>query len=149
MLDIQYRMHPSISRFPSSEFYNFALRDGTVDSEGNILSSLMPPTSSHLQVDAVTGNRPSVVFLDHAGSETMKDRSRVNHNEANIVCSIVEDLLLQNEVRWRYIAFGSIYIYSHLTEPSRRRYRHHRSLRGPNIAPRPLVQHKCGISHPF
>ena len=99
MLDIQYRMHPSISRFPSSEFYNFSLQDGTVDSAGNISSRLMPPMSNQLEVNAVTGNRPSVVFLDHAGSETMKDRSRVNHNEANIVCSIVEDLLLQNEVR--------------------------------------------------
>jgi len=97
MLDVQYRMHPSISRFPSSEFYNFSLQDGTVDSAGNVLSRLMPPTSNHLQVDAVTGNRPSVVFLDHAGSESTKDRSRVNHNEANIVCSIVEDLLIQNE----------------------------------------------------
>lgn len=99
MLDVQYRMHPSISRFPSSEFYNFSLHDGTVDSNGNIMSRLTPPTSSHLEVDTVTGNRPSVVFLDHAGKETAKDRSRVNHNEANIVCSIVEDLLLQNEVR--------------------------------------------------
>ena len=98
MLDVQYRMHPSISRFPSSEFYNFSLHDGTVDSAGNILASLTPPSSSHLPVDASTGNRPSVVFLDHAGSESLKDRSRVNHNEANIVCSVVEDLLLQNEV---------------------------------------------------
>src|ERR1700709_1197581 len=36
MLDVQYRMHPSISRFPSLEFYNFSLQDGTVDSAGNI-----------------------------------------------------------------------------------------------------------------
>ena len=98
MLDVQYRMHPSISRVPSSEFYDFCLHDGTVDSAGNVLSRLMPPMSNHLEADAVTGNRPSVVFLDHSGWETMKDRSRVNHNEANIVCSIVEDLLLQNEV---------------------------------------------------
>lgn len=98
MLDVQYRMHPSISRFPSSEFYNFSLHDGTVDAAGNIMAGLMPPTSSHLEVDAVTGNRPSVVFLDHSGSESMKDRSRVNHNEANIVCSVIEDLLLHNDV---------------------------------------------------
>ncbi|KAH7924454.1 P-loop containing nucleoside triphosphate hydrolase protein [Leucogyrophana mollusca] len=97
MLDIQYRMHPSISRFPSLEFYNFSLQDGTVDSAGNVPPKLLPPLSSHLEVDATTGNRPSVVFLDHAGSESAKDRSRVNWNEANIVCSVVEDLLLQNE----------------------------------------------------
>ncbi|KAF8583439.1 P-loop containing nucleoside triphosphate hydrolase protein [Ramaria rubella] len=90
MLDMQYRMHPSLSRFPSSEFYDFSLRDGTVP------SALLPPTSAHLQVDPATGHRPSVIFLDHAGGEEMKDRSRVNHNEARIVCAVIEDLLMSN-----------------------------------------------------
>ncbi|KAF9219331.1 P-loop containing nucleoside triphosphate hydrolase protein [Gyrodon lividus] len=97
MLDIQYRMHPSISRFPSLEFYDLSLQDGTVDTAGNISPKLLPPLSSHLPVDTLTGRRPSIVFLDHGGSEAAKDRSRVNWNEARIVCSIVEDLLLQNE----------------------------------------------------
>lgn len=97
MLDVQYRMHPSISRFPSLEFYDFALQDGTVDSAGNIHPMLLPPLSSHLERDVLTGHRPSVVFIDHGGAETSKDRSTVNWNEAHIVCSIVEDLLLQNE----------------------------------------------------
>ena len=98
MLDIQYRMHPDISRFPSAEFYNFSLSDGTVDSVGNVASFLDPPISSHLTANPATGNRPSLIFLDHAGSESIKDRSRVNWNEAHIVCSIVEDLLLHNKV---------------------------------------------------
>ena len=98
MLDVQYRMHPFISQFPSLEFYNLSLRDGTVDAFGNISPKLLPPLSSHLPVDASTGHRMPVVFLDHGGSETAKDRSRVNCNEAHIVCSIVEDLLLKNEV---------------------------------------------------
>lgn len=98
MLDIQYRMHPDISRFPSAEFYNFSLSDGTVDSVGNVAPFLDPPISSHLRANPATGNRPSLIFLDHAGSESVKDRSRVNWNEAHIVCSIVEDLLLHNEV---------------------------------------------------
>ncbi|KAG2076441.1 P-loop containing nucleoside triphosphate hydrolase protein [Suillus decipiens] len=97
MLDVQYRMHPSISRFPSLEFYDLALQDGTVDSAGNIHPMLLPPLSSHLEEDVLTGHRPSVVFIDHGGAETFRDRSRVNWNEAHIVCSIVEDLLLQNE----------------------------------------------------
>ncbi|KAG2035496.1 P-loop containing nucleoside triphosphate hydrolase protein [Suillus americanus] len=97
MLDVQYRMHPSISRFPSLEFYDFALQDGTVDTAGNIHPMLLPPLSSHLEQNVLTGHRPSVVFIDHGGAETLKDRSRVNWNEAHIVCSIVEDLLLQNE----------------------------------------------------
>jgi superfamily I DNA and/or RNA helicase len=94
MLDVQYRMHPSISRFPSLEFYDFALQDGTVDSSGNIHPMLLPPLSSHLEQNILTGHRPSVVFIDHGGAETLKDRSRVNWNEAHIVCSIVEDLTL-------------------------------------------------------
>lgn len=97
MLDIQYRMHPTISHFPSLEFYNMSLQDGTVDAAGNVSPDLDPPLSSHLEVDTLTGRRPSVVFLDHGGSEMAKDRSRVNWNEAHIVCSIIEDLLLRNE----------------------------------------------------
>ncbi|KAK0236890.1 P-loop containing nucleoside triphosphate hydrolase protein [Armillaria nabsnona] len=95
MLDIQYRMHPAISAFPSLEFYGTSLLDGTVDSGGNILSRLAPPNSQHLTKDG-NGDRPSVVFLDHAGEESSKDRSRVNWNEAHIVASVVEDLLLTN-----------------------------------------------------
>lgn len=96
MLDVQYRMHPTISRFPSLEFYNLNLRDGTVDSGGTVQPWLQPPASQHLKEDSLTGNRPSVIFLDHAGAESIKDRSRVNHSEARIVASVVEDLLLNN-----------------------------------------------------
>jgi superfamily I DNA and/or RNA helicase len=98
MLNIQYRMHPTISRFPSAEFYNLSLRDGTTDSVGNPISALQPPISRHLMLNPVTGTQPSIVFLDHSGSETAKDRSRVNHNEAHILCGVVEDLLISNEV---------------------------------------------------
>ena len=92
-------MHPDISRFPSAEFYDFSVSDGTVDPTGKVVSFLDPPISSHLTANPATGNRPSLIFLDHAGSESIKDRSRVNWNEAHIVCSIVEDLLLHNRVR--------------------------------------------------
>ncbi|KIY48565.1 hypothetical protein FISHEDRAFT_65684 [Fistulina hepatica ATCC 64428] len=56
MLNVQYRMHLTISQFPSSEFYNFELRDGT----------------------------------------SSRDCCRINHSEANIVASLVEDFLLKN-----------------------------------------------------
>ncbi|TFK69818.1 P-loop containing nucleoside triphosphate hydrolase protein, partial [Pluteus cervinus] len=94
MLDTQYRMHPEISRFPASEFYDHALRDGTVDSIGNIHDRLRPPVSSHLS--DLSSESPSVIFIDHAGSESMEDHSRVNPDEALIVISIIEDLLLNN-----------------------------------------------------
>ncbi|KAJ7058102.1 P-loop containing nucleoside triphosphate hydrolase protein [Mycena amicta] len=95
MLDTQYRMHPGISLFPSAEFYNFLLQDGTVDAGGNVSPHLVPPNSVHLKEDA-DGNRPAVIFLDHNGNESMRDKSRVNHNEAAIVLGVVEDLLLNN-----------------------------------------------------
>ncbi|KAF8335696.1 P-loop containing nucleoside triphosphate hydrolase protein [Cantharellus anzutake] len=96
MLDRQYRMHPSISKFPSKEFYGTRLLDGTVDSKGQVSAKLNPPKSSHLVLNPSTGNSPSAVFLDHGGPEARKDRSLVNHNEAAIVCSVVVDLLLNN-----------------------------------------------------
>ncbi|KAJ7147397.1 P-loop containing nucleoside triphosphate hydrolase protein [Mycena filopes] len=89
MLDIQYRMHPGISFFPSREFYNFSLHDGTVDAEGLALPRF---DAAHDE----KGNRPAVIFLDHAGGESLKDKSRVNQNEAQIVVGVVEDLLLNN-----------------------------------------------------
>lgn len=98
MLDIQYRMHPTISQFPSKEFYSCSLKDGTVDADGNVPPRLFPPESTVFPVGIDAPKRPSVVFLDHVGAESMKDRSRVNWNEAHIVCSLVEDLLLNNEV---------------------------------------------------
>lgn len=105
MLDIQYRMHPTISHFPSTEFYNFSLRDGTVDALGNVPSRLLPPSSTLPLLHS--GNKPSVIFLDHYGQESLKDRSRINSIEAHIACSLVEDLLLSNDVREHFFAFMS------------------------------------------
>jgi superfamily I DNA and/or RNA helicase len=99
MLDMQYRMHPAISHFPSTEFYDSTLMNGTVDAVGNVQPRLLPPSSRHLQPqDGEIGGRPSVIFLDHSGNESLKDRSRVNHHEAHIIASVVEDLLLTNPV---------------------------------------------------
>lgn len=101
MLNIQYRMHPRISHFPSREFYDMSLFDGTVDGSGVVASHFLPPSTSLLDLvpSATPRVHPSVVFLHHGGGESMKDRSRVNITEAHIVCSLVEDLLLHNPVR--------------------------------------------------
>ncbi|KAF8272687.1 P-loop containing nucleoside triphosphate hydrolase protein, partial [Lactarius quietus] len=131
MLDMQYRMHPEISRFPSSEFYARSLKDGTVDSGGNILAQLQPPLSEHLVINTLTGDRPSVVFLDHDGLEAMKDRSRINVTDAAIVCAVIEDLLRQNDVSLRgedigvispYIAQISLLNYLLNVDPDRREH---------------------------
>lgn len=126
MLDTQYRMHPSISQFPAAEFYRGSVRDGTVDARtGRVSVGLEPPRSVYFRaldlsapesVDEGSESQgseeqseshgrekeipktPSVIFLDHAGKETSKDRSRVNHTEAQIIASVVVDLLLSNPV---------------------------------------------------
>ncbi|KIK55179.1 hypothetical protein GYMLUDRAFT_176062 [Collybiopsis luxurians FD-317 M1] len=98
MLNIQYRMHPAISHFPSLEFYNNALLDGTADISGHVLPRLMPPSVSPALLPLIrTSSRPPVIFLDHSGNESIKSKSRVNLNEAHIVASVVEDLLLNND----------------------------------------------------
>ena len=111
MLNTQYRMHPEISQFPAREFYDLALRDGTVDAVGNALPGLEPPESKHLKVLSRSPRfnttkerklRPSVIFLDHNGNESMKGRSKVNVTEAHLVASVVEDLLLVNPVSCWY-----------------------------------------------
>ena len=51
-----------------------------------------------VQCEEEIKNGPSVIFLDHAGKETTRDRSRVNHTEAHIITSVVVDLLLSNPV---------------------------------------------------
>lgn len=106
MLDVQYRMHPSLCRFPSSEFYNFSLRDGTVDGRGEVAAGLLPPASRHLGMDAATGRRASVIFLDHGWGEERKDRSRVNDGEAGIVCGVISDLLVNNPVSARGLCWA-------------------------------------------
>jgi len=155
MLDTQYRMHPGISLFPSTEFYLGGVRDGTVDAEGNVHPGLAPPKSVYLSavgsprslreglglkldymlaVDGGLGDgsaerlgrlaqprtlgksaqehsevearqTASVIFLDHEGNESLKDRSRVNHAEAHIIASVVVDLLLSNPVSIEYYFF--------------------------------------------
>ncbi|KAH7100425.1 P-loop containing nucleoside triphosphate hydrolase protein [Auriculariales sp. MPI-PUGE-AT-0066] len=112
MLDVQYRMHPDLSRFPASEFYDKTLLDGTVSAvTGEVAAALRPPRSRFLArrtlddveagVDvALDGAEEeemhNMVFLDHRHPEATRDRSLVNIGEALLVCDVVEDLLLQN-----------------------------------------------------
>lgn len=98
MLAKQYRMHPQISKFPSHEFYDQKLQDGTVDSTGMPDSNWAPPISSFLPFNPVTGRWPSAIFLDHNTLETRRGRSIENINEADIICHVIEDLLVKNPV---------------------------------------------------
>jgi superfamily I DNA and/or RNA helicase len=98
MLNIQYRMHPIISDFPRREFYDAALKDGTVLPSGSILSELSPPKSRHLSARKrnLTDQIAPLLFIHHDNREEARDRSKVNFEEMNIVIAILEDLLLSN-----------------------------------------------------
>ena len=101
MLDTQYRMHPDISTFPSKEFYGAALKDGTLDRDGNAFPHLSAPVSSFSEIIQPDGRYLHVLFLDHGGSggyETKRDSSYENIQEAKIICSVIEDLLIRNPV---------------------------------------------------
>ena len=140
MLDIQYRMHPTISKFPATEFYDMMLLDGTVQNTGTVMPGLAPPSSSHLVPHPETGHRPSLIFIDHQGPEAMMRRSRVNWTEGYIICNIVEDLLFQNPVRLLPSFLSSwhrlIPVVTLSIGPYRRRYRYNRPLQVPRISPK-------------
>jgi hypothetical protein len=140
---MQYRMHPEISRFPSSEFYARSLKDGTVDTRGNVLSWLQPPLSEHLVINALTGDRPSVVFLDHDGLEATKDRSRINVTDAAIVCAVIEDLLRQNEVMFSFLP-AEVYPLTSYPGSARRRNWHHLPICSADFAAELFAQRRPG-----
>lgn len=93
-LDTQYRMHPSISQFVSTEFYDGLLQDGTVDRHGNPHLRFSAPISSYSE--RIGGL--NILFLDHDSRETKRGGSWYNSPEATLVLQYVEDLLLQNPV---------------------------------------------------
>jgi superfamily I DNA and/or RNA helicase len=113
MLNTQYRMHPSISAFPSKEFYNTALKNGTVSDTGVVQSNLSPPRSQHLsrRTSKLTGQVPSVLFIHHDHWETAHDRSRANFQEMRIAIAILEDLLISNpEMKGKDIGIIAPYV---------------------------------------
>jgi len=96
MLDTQYRMHPSISAFPSQTFYNSDLKDGTINPDGAVIPGFAIPKTAYLE-DA-NGRPTSMTFIDHDHPESPESRSIANHGDAQIISDIVTDLLLQNPV---------------------------------------------------
>lgn len=100
MLDTQYRMHPAISAFSSSTFYNNDLRDGTILADGSVRPGLEPPNTSFLLPKTDNDNELlNVTFLNHDFPESPSNRSIANYHEAGRVCDIIADLLANNPVR--------------------------------------------------
>ena len=89
MLDIQYRMHPSIGLFPSTQFYDGRLRSGLSEEERKAPSGFNWPNK----------NMP-IAFLStpNSAEEMSKASSKQNDFEARQVCEVVRDLLKAGDV---------------------------------------------------
>jgi senataxin len=85
MLDVQYRMHPEISSFPSRQFYNSQLRDG---------ENVMVERGRR----ALLLNGRPYSFLQVNGTETKgSTHSTCNAMEANAVVDLVKELVHESE----------------------------------------------------
>lgn len=86
LLDVQYRMHPAISRFPSLEFYKGKLKDGP---DMDVLNKRpwhsLPPLGSYKFFDIVTGRQ----------EQNKRTMSFVNAEECRVAIELV-DCLFRN-----------------------------------------------------
>ncbi|PFH36275.1 RNA-directed RNA polymerase [Besnoitia besnoiti] len=80
MLSLQYRMHPCISRFASSTFYQNQLQDAV-----NIVGLVRPPVPWY----SIPIFKPLVFFAINT-SHTEENTSLINVDEANFVCQMVD-----------------------------------------------------------
>jgi len=89
LLNVQYRMHPEISKFPSKEFYHSKLLDGPNMAEKNA----KPWNSLY----------GAYRFFDVKGTEEQNEatKSVFNYTEASLVLELIEDLLGRfPEINW-------------------------------------------------
>lgn len=88
MLDVQYRMHPDISRFPSKQFYGGTIRDGE-----NVLKDY-----ANKEEGAQLADGKPLTFLQVDGEENkLPGGSYCNEAEANAVVKLVRQLRAQTE----------------------------------------------------
>lgn len=83
LLDVQYRMHPDISKFPSAQFYNSRLKDG-----GGMLEKNTRPW--HLEFP-LSPYRFYDIASRHLQSE--KTKSFFNYSEAQVTLELVQKLM--------------------------------------------------------
>ncbi|KAH9819497.1 P-loop containing nucleoside triphosphate hydrolase protein [Melampsora americana] len=90
LLNKQYRMNPIISAFPNAEFYDHALVD-------SIKPDTIKPVYFHLDRSLQPEKQSRAVsFVTHNHPETKIEKTLTNQMEAEIVLSILRDLLLTN-----------------------------------------------------
>ena len=111
MLDVQFRMHPSIADFPNRTFYDGALANG------HTTHDIQPLQSSFLNGAGSTGDEADasryLAFVSHQGSEAKapNGNSLLNRSEADLVFEAVVDLLRRNpELRGSEIGIVTPYL---------------------------------------
>lgn len=89
ILNVQYRMHPAISQFPSSHFYKSRVKNG---------ANVVGP-SHHAKASLLT--EAPYVFWQVRGADSENEAgSRFNLLEVDAVISLVEDLRNSHSVDW-------------------------------------------------
>lgn len=88
MLRVQYRMHPTIRKFPSDVFYSGQITDGEIISTRS-LDQVITNLSKHFR---------QVVFFDLINSEeSVQDLSKINVMEAVFTYQLLRSLVVQSE----------------------------------------------------
>ena len=88
LLDVQYRMHPSISEFPSYKFYNSQLHNGISPSDRPIVQGFDWPSQL-----------TRVAFINVKGTEQIYSSSIQNSREVEVVVEVFIKLLAYNDIR--------------------------------------------------
>ncbi|KAH8959030.1 hypothetical protein BDL97_06G059600 [Sphagnum fallax] len=102
LLNVQYRMHPSISAFPNHQFYGGLVQDGANVLEASYGSSAYQVASNLFGTSA---------FLDvQHGYEVRENKSLRNYAEVNLICLLIARLLQTNKIP--HISVGVITPYS-------------------------------------
>ncbi|KAH0791883.1 regulator of nonsense transcripts 1 (UPF1, RENT1) [Histomonas meleagridis] len=96
MLDVQFRMHPLISKFPNQEFYYGQIHNGITaqDRRSNITNIKMPITFYNIQGEE---------------SRNSKTLSYKNETEANLIQSIVNRMIKKDKVQPTEIGIIAFY----------------------------------------
>ena len=90
LLDTQYRMHPKIAEFSSDAFYAGRVKNGVPASDRPTLRGINWPVPGC-----------GVVFINRGiqwGGEKSDGVSKSNEDEANLVATVVRDVLAQGEI---------------------------------------------------
>ena len=100
LLNTQYRMHPAISEFPSTTFYDGRLINGILPSDRQVPKGFCFPKK----------DKPVVfVSMPEWCSERTRGSSKLNEHEASEVTNIVKGLLQGNDVTLQQIGVVTPY----------------------------------------